>query len=232
MLIKKPFKKGSSSSVAPYYKAPSGVTFSLTFPSSSSHQEEASGGTTVNYTSIDIGAADTNRIVVVAVGSRMTTVNTITSVTIAGVSATLVSGTSVQQGVTNGSSGGIYQAAVPTGTTCTVTIVYGGAAARTGIAAYRLVTGTPTATSSDNKASASPIADGTLTIPSGGKGIAFLFEASGAAAPSWANATQDYAALAGGSSECSSASVTASSSAIGSGTVATSQIMVLAAWGS
>src|SRR5260370_30501835 len=101
----------------------------------------------------------------------MVTGNAISSVTINSVAANPVYGTVSQQGGTNGSNSAIYISSVPvpSGTTASVVVNYSAAAARTGVVAYRLITGHPTTTSSDQKtATSSTITNGTLTIPSGG----------------------------------------------------------------
>lgn len=209
------------------------ATFSLSFVD---NQQEASGLTTISYSACangvstcNFGATDPNRIIVVCAGARMTTVNAISSMTIGGSSATAVSGTAIAEGGTNGSNSGCYQAA-PGGTSGTVSITWGAAAARTGIAIYRIVTSTATANSSDSKASATTITNGTLAIAGGGKGIAFSFQRGTTTAPTWAGATQDYTAVSGSTSEVSGATVSASSSAISAG-VNANQVLSLAAWG-
>src|SRR5690242_4037919 len=108
----------------PWKPQVSGGTLSIT---NTDNRADNSGLATITYNAggdPSIGAADSNRVVVVAIGARDNT-TTVSSVTIAGVSATQVSGAA-------GASGGsiltdIWYASVPTGTTATVTIVYTGA---------------------------------------------------------------------------------------------------------
>jgi hypothetical protein len=201
------------------------ITFSLAF---TDHQEESSGSTTITYTALGIGAADPNRIIAVAIGARMGTVNAISSVTIQGIAATLVSSSVAQVGGTNGANSAIYQAAVPTGTTANVVVTYGAATQRTGVSAYRIITGTPTATSAAT--SVTNISTLSLTIPSGGSGFAFNFQQSSVGADSWTGATQDYTALANAASRVSSATVSATGT-VTPNVTNTAQTMSAAAWG-
>lgn len=193
-----------------------------------SNLEEAAAGTTVTYPSMAIGAPHARRIVVVAIGARMTTANTISSVTIAGIPATLVEGTVAQNGGTNGANSAIYQASVPTGTTADIVVTYGAATSRTGIAVYRLVTINVTATSADQRQTGTTV-NGSLTVVQGGAGLVFTYLTSSSAAVTWSGATQDYTAVSGGSSRVSSASVLATSAAINNG-VSAGHVLSLAAW--
>jgi hypothetical protein len=209
-----------------------GIVFALDWQSGAN---ESSGLTTITYASLAFGAADANRTIAVAIAARMTTVNTISSVTIGGIAATLVAGSVVQVSGTNGANSAIYQAAVPSGTTGDVVVTYGAAAARTGVSVYRLITGTPTATSANTYANASgnPAA-AAITIPSGGKGFAAVFQTSGTSVYTWSNATPsggDYQVSAGGASRFSSATVTSTGSPSADVGSATSQILTTAAWG-
>lgn len=198
-------------------------------------EAEASGGTTISYSACvngvstcNLGAADPNRIIVVCAGARMVTANTVSSVTIAGVSATLVASTVAQFGGTNGVNSACYQAAVPTGTTGTISVTWGAAAARTGIGIYRVVTGTTTANSTDGQSSGTTVTC-SLTIAAGGKGIGFGF-GQGAYAASWSNATQDFSVQPAGSSTATGATVSTTSAAISPTGVSGAQVLSCAAW--
>jgi hypothetical protein len=209
------------------------IVFDLAWTAGAS---DASSSTTVNYGSLAIGAADTNRIVVVAIASRMTTVNTISSVTIGGVPATLVSGTLAQIGGTNGSSSAIYQAAVPTGTTATVSVTYGAAAVRSAVSVYRLITGTPTATSSNNANNVSTSIGGAVTVPSGGGGIALYWNQPGSVTVAWTNASEpeDYIVAPSGPSTLSTSKISGTGSLTVTATPSVgglNQLFSAAAWG-
>ena len=188
----------------------SGITFSFGWTAGA---VEASAGTTITYSSLSFGTVDSNRIIAVVACARMATVNTISSMTIGGISASAVSNTIAQTGGTNGSNCQMFQAAVPTGTTGSVVVTYGAATARTGITVYRIVTGTTTATSSSsNNGSSNPLTC-TLTLPGSGGGFVANWQSSTTTATTWTNATETYTATAAGSSRMSSATATANNPA-------------------
>ncbi len=102
-----------------------GAPFSLTFGSSSVVD---SGISPRSFTGMTIGAAPTGgetRHVVAVIGLMHNSAGTIDSVTIGGVSATLVVG-ATSGALSNGASVAIYIAAVPTGTTATVDVTMTG----------------------------------------------------------------------------------------------------------
>lgn len=170
---------------------------------------ENSGGTTITYSSRALGSPHARRRIIVFASARMTTVNTITGVTVAGIAATAVSGTAAQQGGTNGSNCQIWQADVPTGTTGDIAVTYGAATSRTGISVYRLITANSAAISSNQTSQASGTSlSASLTVPANGAGIAgiMLNSVSSAIAPS--NCTEDFEATATGPSEIWSGSTT------------------------
>lgn len=228
-----PLHRGMITSRGSLDAAVASVTFALAWTDGAS---DTSNTTTVNYGSLAIGAADTNRIVVVAIASRMATVNTISSVTIGGVAATLVSGTVAQIGGTNGANSAIYQAAVPTGTTATVSVTYGAAAVRSAVSVYRLITGTPAATSSNNANNTSASIGGAVTVPASGGGIALYWNQAGSVTVTWTNASEpeDYIVAPAGPSTLSTSkisgtgalTVTAAPSSSGQ-----NQVFSVAAWG-
>lgn len=196
------------------------------------HAEDASGSSTVTYSGLSGGGEHPFRVLAVYVSARMVTVNTITSVTIFGVPATLVDvptpGSATSIGGTNGSAGAIYYAKVPSGLTGSVVVVYGAGAARSGIALYRIITSNPAPFSAQNVSTSGALST-SLTISPNGAGIVALFENSNTIAVSWSGATQDYSAIAGGSSLISSATMLATNSV--SAGVVTQQIFSGAAWG-
>lgn len=148
----------------------SGVTFSLAYI-----DNRIDTGTTQTITynaggNPSIGAADPNRVVVVGMGRRSDTA-AINSVLINGSNATHVTGAFVKSGgvmVTD-----IWYLGVATGTTATIVVDWGGSVfSDSGIAIWRVVTGTPTPTTASTGVSASGITTITsYTVPSGGKSM-------------------------------------------------------------
>lgn len=168
----------------------SGVPLSLTY---TDNRADGSANATVTYNAggdPNCGAADLNRIIVVIMGRRMTG-GAPTSVTIAGVSATQVSG------AFNAGSGiqqsDIWYAAVPTGTTCSVAVAWdpaGSGYSDSVIGVYRLITATPAPTASANASVASgAVTLPAYTVPSGGASVNMWSQRDngGASAVSWTN---------------------------------------------
>jgi hypothetical protein len=205
-----------------------GVTFALAFTEG---RVEASGGTTITHTGVSFGAADTNRVIAVVVAARMVTVNTITGVTIGGVAATEAVSARATVAGTNGSNSGIWYASVPTGTSGDIVVTHGAAAARTGIAAYRVVTSTPAPTSSNSANGAASPLSAAITVPTGGAGIAGLWQNGSVTDSTWSNATQDYQATSGGSSRMEAATVSTIGSVSPGGTTGGNSVLSAAAWG-
>lgn len=111
---------------------------------------------TFTFASLDIGTAATNRFVVVGVGTRHNTSETISGVTIAGGSATLLASQNTSVGAENNIAA-LYGALVPSGSTGDVVVTLSGSIAMIGVgvwAAYGLASVTPavTATSVANPA--------------------------------------------------------------------------------
>lgn len=113
-----------------------GVETSLTFLQAETNV--ITTASTYTFTSVNIGAANVNRVIACAVYLRGNA-TAITSATIGGVSATVLT-----------SSGGstvrmqIIYASVPTGTTASVVINTGGTFTQINIATYRIITVNPT----------------------------------------------------------------------------------------
>lgn len=194
----------------------SSVVFSIAFTQAS---QEASGGTTITYncgSSCSFGASDPNRVIAVYIAARMITVNTISSVTIGGNAASLVTGSIAQTGGTNGVNSAVYYYALGSGATSgNVVVTYGAAAARTCISIYRVVTSTPTpATGAQNTVSNGTSIAQTLSKPAGGGGLDGMYLNGASAGVSWTNASVDYNGTGGTSSQCSSANMTASNPSV------------------
>ena len=131
------------------------VPFAFTATTSS-----VTNATTYTFSAVDIGAADTNRMVVVAIStsSNASTVRTVSSATIGGVRATV----HVQARLAAASFRSVHliSAVVPTGTTGDVVITMSGTMARMAIAVYRSIPGSTTPV---NTASAGAGTSGAVT---------------------------------------------------------------------
>jgi hypothetical protein len=166
--------------------------FSLDF---TGNVEDTVGGTNVTYSNVPIGAADVNRVVAVGIAYRVANDTTTITMTIGGISATQVSGAR-----SNRADGGnfitdIYYASVPTGTTANVAVVFSSASARSSVAAYRIITTTPTPSAASFGIAAAGVASavtGSITVPGGGAGFAMYGVRNGSPPVSWTNAVSDY----------------------------------------
>lgn len=206
------------------------ITFALDFVA---HAEDTVGGSPITFTGISFGTADTNRIIAVPVCWRANADgDTITGMTIGGVSATQASGAYVS--ATGGAwISDIWYAAVPTGTSGNVVVTFSATTSRTGIATYRIITGTSTPTSVQNTSGNGTVISKAITINSGGKGLAFFSDRIGSGTNIvWTNATSDYNALTVGTfSDISGANVSASATVSADNTpLNTFSTLVLAAW--
>ena len=90
---------------------------------------EFGSGATATYTSYSIGTASSDRVVFVSVWGLGFTPRVVSSVTIGGVSATLVTGPTGSLG----NRVNLYRATVPTGTTATIVVTFSGNYANSGI---------------------------------------------------------------------------------------------------
>lgn len=146
------------------------VTFSLAYVSTAT---DTVSRTTYTFSGQSIGTADANRIVIVGlVGRTATATLDISSVTIAGVAATLVKKQITTSGTPTAMAVALYKAAVPTGTTGDVVVTFNEASLRAAIAVWKLVTATAAETAT--AASSADPADVSLTIPSGGGVVVFV----------------------------------------------------------
>lgn len=224
--------KGYGDNQGWYKPSAAAAVFSLTNTDSGS---DTSNSTTVNYGTKNFGAADPNRIIVVAIGARFVAGNSITSVTIGGVAATLVSGTTSASGTILGGTA-IYQAAVPTGTSGAISATFSSAAVRSAISVYRLITNTPTAADGNNAATTSTAAlSASVNVPSGGGGLAAVFYQTGTVTFTWTNAVEDVDfATAVGTSSFTSAKLSGTGAVTATSTASVGgqqQTYSVAAWG-
>jgi plastocyanin len=176
---------------------PSGAAAAtMTYESSAT---EASGGTTITYTAMAIGAADANRVVAVVFSCRAGAPSMVTSgVTIQGIAATQVSGAAGTNGTIQGGTD-IWYASVPTGTTANVVVTWSSGTTATAAKAMRIITTTPAPTSASGTASTGTVAslNTSITVPSNGVGLAYTYAQSGPTV-TWTNATSDDATVMSG----------------------------------
>lgn len=182
--------------------------------------------TSTTFTSVAIGTATSDRIVIVVVQSETSVV---TGVTVGGVSATkAVEESTIISGLQ------IWYAAVPSGTTANIVLSAGGTLNNTGIVVYSAtgITAAPTQTKTVvNNTGASPTNLASLTIPATGFGVAAYAIASTASSIAFTNATSDAAtAMTNGDQiGAAHATVTAAIGITWSGPA--NNHMVAAAWG-
>ena len=137
------------------------------------------------FSGASIGAASGDRRVIVLVLGEGSTVTTLSSASIGGVSADIV-----VQGSNGQCTAAIIIAAVPTGTTGDIVCTFSNTKAHCNIGVYRTI-GLPANTATDTGASTADPATDTLTTTVGG----FALALAGSTTPTsltWTNITEDY----------------------------------------
>lgn len=138
----------------------------------------------------NIGTADVGRFIIVSVLSRKTGASTtISTVTIGGISATIVK--QVSNAVTNTDVAGIVIASVPTGTTGDVVVTFGATMSRCIIAVYRAVGINNPFTANANASSTANDPTAAIAVPSNGFEIGAGLSAASSSA-TWTGLTEDF----------------------------------------
>jgi hypothetical protein len=180
--------------------------------------------TEYEFTSVNFGVADATRVVIVGVSLSANSVTL--GATIGGVTATLVA-----QVHTGGNVAELWAAAVPTGTSGTVTITLDDSGARIRIHTFRMVNGNATATFANSNTNGSGSTSIAVTVPAGGAGIGITANNSGGTGFSWTNGTEvDDTNVESGGLRAGAATIAASATVSVTGASA-AQAMVAAAWG-
>lgn len=141
-----------------------------------------------NFTAVNIGNAQTDRLVVVCVQGLHTATRTISSVTINGNTMSTAATTAA-----NNSQSGIYYYAVPTGTTAAIVVTFSGSNSRCTLHVYTitgLTSQTPTDTDHTVSTTGTSI-NRTLTISENGVAIGVAWVANSPSTVSWTNLTKD-----------------------------------------
>ena len=162
------------------------VALSLVHNSSS---DADSPGVTHTFTSVGFGAAASDRQIVVTIdGTNTLGGDIISSMVIGGVSATKVMGVTTTAGEIRQE---IWYAAVPTGTSGTVTATWNSAVSRNYIGVYRMTGAATGATATASDVSGTGNLTGSLTIPANGGAVA-LATAQGGPTCTWTNITERF----------------------------------------
>ena len=144
--------------------------------------------TTYTFSGESLGVADSDRVIAVGIHGRSGGAGgSISSVTIGGVSATII------QATESATKCGLAYASVPSGATGAIVVTFNTGQLGCTIGKWRVVTGTPGPVSSNTATGvgAAPISFAT-TVPAGGFGIAVASAQAGTRAFSWTNATERY----------------------------------------
>lgn len=147
-------------------------------------------GTSFTFSSQNLGTAAADRYIIVAVQSRSvgTDVHTIDSVTVGGVSATIV--VQRQNNAANSSYAGLAIAAVPTGTTGDVVVTFSTTMLRCEVGLWR-ATGLASATATDFGSSTASAPTYAIDVVAGGFAIGAVTQSNGVSA-AWTNLTEKY----------------------------------------
>lgn len=172
----------------------------------------SSGSTASSYTfsSTSIGTADSSRIVAVVVSASGGSTAGVDSVTIGGVSATVVNSTAFSL-----TTVGVAYLSVPTGTTANIVVNLSASRARCSIDVYSVIGASTTL--ADNQVTSQTTSTTTVsvttTIPTGGAAIYSVLTPGGTITYSWSSATEDYdGTIAGSTSRAGATKVGAATS--------------------
>lgn len=147
------------------------------------------------YSTVDIGAAASNRIIVVVVASELA------ASTPSGCTIDYGSGDTAMTAGTGGNFGAVYaqtyRLLVPTGTTATIKVTFSATnptSTQNHIAVYRILDGVYSSAGGDGSSdmdATDPLTTGAITIASGGVFVAVAGKATDTVRATWANATED-----------------------------------------
>lgn len=151
--------------------------------------KDATDQTTYTFAGVNFGTAASDRFIAVTVSGRaVTTAPTITSVTIGGVTATIA----VQANDVLGLNiAGIAIAAVPTGTSGNVVVVFSQTMTNADIATYS-TSGVGSATATDFGSSTADPGTTNLDITAGGIAVAMAKQDAGLGTCAWTNITETF----------------------------------------
>lgn len=196
---------------------------------------DATTATVYTFSGKALGVAASDRVIVVGAFST-NAVQTVSAITVGGVSATLT----VAQTNSGGEQTELWQAAVPSGTTGDIVVTWTGAEVGMGIGVWRIVGAASTA--HDTGGSAANPATDTLNIPANGVAIACAGMAAAALSFTWAGLTERYDAQgvedgatsgthSGASDEFATIQVGLTITATPSGAPIRNPVMAIASWG-
>jgi hypothetical protein len=144
----------------------------------------ANDATTYNFTSKGIGSAAANRWVIIGIASRAATANSVTAVTIGGITAAKLS-----EYISQNSGVAFWTANVPTGTTANVDITFEAGMSRVGVVLWT-VNHTKMPSVASSTTFNNTVLTNTLTVNAGevGVGLVYLHDAT---AWTWTGLTKD-----------------------------------------
>lgn len=146
--------------------------------------------TTYTFAGADIGTADTARCVIVSALSRKAgAAHTLSSMTIGGVSATIIQ--NQNNTVTNSDTAALAAAIVPTGATGDIVVTWSTGVLRTQIGIWTAINTDNCTTPSDSDASTAADPSVTLTIPAGGVAVGSGLSAAASSA-TWTGMTENF----------------------------------------
>lgn len=158
---------------------------------------DATGQTTYTFSGQSLGAAASDRHIIVEINARSGGARTLDSVTIGGVSAT-INVNIVNSAGGNTTLSAISIANVPTGTTGDIVAVFSAAMARCGYGAYR-ATDLASSTPDDTGSSTANAPTTTLNVPADGFAVGGIYAVTGSdGSISWSGLGENYDEEVGG----------------------------------
>lgn len=140
----------------------------------------APGGSSCDVGTISIGAADSTRQLIIAIGARFTTAANISSVSVGGNAASQV--TSANANLSSAMNATLWQISLASGTTADVTATYSNTVLRCEVDVYRVVGSTATIGTGNAQTSSSTtsLSSTGLSISTGGAAVGVAVGAGGA----------------------------------------------------
>lgn len=199
---------------------------------------EASGGSSITYSSVALGATTSKQVIAVIAMCRTAgaTTATVSSVTVGGNAATHVSSSAASLNNSGSTDIWYYADAGALGASANIVVTWSNTTTRTGIYVYNITTSTLTPSNGNSVTGLSTTSVGptTLTVPSNGVGISGLYTQQTGNTQSFTNASLDSSNAMSGGNGTASGHTTATGSVSVTGvsiTTANGMAMSLASWG-
>lgn len=179
--------------------AAASVAFGFTHVSAASQTTPTGGGLDCDVGTISIGAADSTRQLIIAIGGRFTTAANISSVSVGAAPATQITGANAN--LASALNATLWKISLAAGTTADIKATYTNTVLRCSVDVYRVVGSTATigTGNSQTSTSATSLSSSGLSIAAGGAAVGVAVGTGGATTISGTNLTLDTTGVIGAS---------------------------------